>query len=961
MPFLTTIIREGIKGVKPELKRGAKEALELPTEKPAPIKEMPQPKAEEVAPAPKDEAPAIKPVDETAAPVDKAKAQVEAEAADVDAEVRQSLAPEKPVTAKLKPTDPEIVARVDTKAIKLDAEKESAALLSRDLDKFDANDSWQPNFDTFETTDDVVSTIASMAERNKASITEARRGQVTDEQLKLLAAEMHVDGRTLSTVMERKTGEALSAETIVATRQFLSQSASRIRSLAVSVNEGAADDRMKVTLRRQLELHSEVMEQFMGARAETGRTLRAFGIKIGDDMEQLAQMKEVIESAHGKDLETLARGLADVDSIEGLNKLIKEYPKGKLAGVVEEVFINSILSGVKTQIVNITGNALMPIKGMAENAIAARIGKFSSAEDKVLIGEAQAQMFGYISAFNDAMKMAAKAFKHGAASDAMQKYETQYPKAISSQNLDAGGSLMRIADMLNITLPQGLYRGLNKGVDVAGTAIRFPTERLLTPMDEFFKTLARRGDVARNAFREASLRQQAEGLSDDEFVRVMSSYIENPPKAAQSQADDMALYMTFQTPLGERGQQVQSIVNKTPGLKFLAPFIRTPTNLFKMAFGEMTPLGLLSSSFKARQDWAAGGARRHMMMARQAMGMSFAMSAATMTASGRITGGGPSDSKARSTLMATGWRPYSIKVENPMTGDIEYHSYARIEPLAFIIGSVADFTEMTQWSDFEGEEGQRDMDEMAAAIVAGIAQNTMSKTFVRGMSDFTQAMNDPTRYFGSWIEGFGEALVPFSALRRDLTKIQDPTIRAAWEYTDKLKKSSGIAGWADDVPPRRDIYGQVLTHHQGDILGVLSPFPRAKETRDRAKLEIARVMQSTHQVPVTAPSKRISGLKLDVHEYDRLVVLSRSELTDGKGRNFKEALDDLISSDMYDRATEDSKVDLIKKLQHGYDKRARAVLLDENDILNERVYKKKVQNAVDKLGEESVNRMLGGQ
>lgn len=958
MPFLNTLIREAIKGAKPSLKRGAKGALEVPRETPPVKAELPPPtpKQETVTKEPAD----LRPVDD-AAPLPKDTPQIKADEAVVDKQVRESLNPDKPSLGGKTTLDPEIVTRVDAQAAKINADDLADNLLSKDLDQFDANDSWQPNFDTFETTDDVKATIANMAERNAGSIDEARRGVVTDQQLKSLAAEMNVRDEVITTVLEREGGEALNAETIIATRQFLNRSGSRITELAKTITKGEADDKAKIAFRRQIELHREVMEQFMGSRAETGRTLRAFGIKIGDDAEQLKQMKEVIESAHGKDIESLAAGLSHIDTMEGINKVVNEYAKGKLQGVLEEVFIGSILSGMKTQIVNISGNALMPIKGMVETSLAARLGKFASGEDKVLIGEAQAQMFGYMSAFTDGLRMAAKAFRSGVSSDAAYKFETQYPRAISSENLDLGGSLLRAADFLNVTLPEGILKGVDRTTDFVGSAVRFPMERMLSPMDEFFKTMARRGENARQAFRAASFESQSKGLTDDEFVEIMRQQISNPTKQTQKAADDMALYQTFQTPLGEQGQALSSVVNRTPGLKFLAPFIRTPTNIFKIAFGESTPLGLLSPNFKMRQDIAAGGARRHMALARLSMGTGFAMSAALYTSSGRITGGGPSDHKARSALMATGWRPYSIKAENPITGDVEYHSYARVEPLAFIIGSVADFTEMNQWTDFETNEGQEDYDELAALIVAGIAQNTMSKTFVRGLADFTEAMSDPRRYLKGYLQNFAGAMVPFSALRRDLSRIQDPTIRAAWEFSDKMKINSGIPGWSDGAPPKRDLYGGTLTHHQGDLLGVLSPFPKSVQTKDRAKLEVARVMQSTHQVPITMPPKRINGLKMDVHEYDRLTVLSRTELTDGAGRTFKDSLDDLIDSDLYDDATEDSKVDLIKMVQRGYDDMARSVLLDEDDALAERVMQRKIQNAVDKIGSERVESILGGQ
>ena len=51
---------------------------------------------------------------------------------------------------------------------------------------------------------------------------------------------------------------------------------------------------------------------------------------------------------------------------------------------------------------------------------------------------------------------------------------------------------------------------------------------------------------------------------------------------------------------------------------------------------------------------------------------------------GLITGGGPKRQQDRIRLRKTGWQPYSFKI-----GD-KYYPYGRVEPLAMIMGTVAD-------------------------------------------------------------------------------------------------------------------------------------------------------------------------------------------------------------------------------------------------------------------------------
>ena len=205
-----------------------------------------------------------------------------------------------------------------------------------------------------------------------------------------------------------------------------------------------------------------------------------------------------------------------------------------------------------------------------------------------------------------------------------------------------------------------------------------------------------------------------------------------------------------------------------------------------------------------------------------------------------------------------------FRVENPVTGEVTYQSYQRAEPLAFIIGATADAVEILSHAEFDDEltpEEEQAM-QLVNAVVAGIAENTMSKTFLSGVADAIQAMDDPQRYFKGWTDRMAGAMVPYSALRRDLSRIDDPYIRQAWTLAEKLRSSSGIPGWSEEGPLSLDMYGQPRKYRNGAILGVLSPFPDRDMERDPVKHEIAALMEQTNLVPVTMPSKRIDGLKL---------------------------------------------------------------------------------------------------
>lgn len=809
-----------------------------------------------------------------------------------------------------------------------EAKSEAERIMSLRLEDYDPEDIHQPNFDRITTTDEVKATIGDMSEQYKGKIMESRRGIITDQQLNALSEDLGVRKEAVQQVMERESGGTMNAENILAARKMLNDSAGRITTLAKKIKVGEATDQEKVQFMRQIQFHQDYQAQFMGMRAEAGRALRAFNIPAGESELSMAKMRELIDVTSGKSVDKMAEVLADAQSIGEVNKLVKLNWRQKTSGVLYEVYLNGILSGVKTHIVNTSGNALFQGMNIAETAVAAQIGRFLPGKDHVMLGEAKSYLYGALGSWQDAMGYAWRAFKAGE-SGGLGKMETFHRKYIDSQSLEISGPAGRVVDFI-------------------GSVVRIPTERLLTAEDEFFKTAARRGALRQMAHREAMKRQAAENLTDIEADKLIREFMDNPPESALAAMEDTATKMTFQQPLGKNGRYIQSLIANTPGMKWLAPFVRTPVNLFKAGLLERSPLAVFNSEFHA--EIAAGGARRDMALAKVSMGTLTTLAAAMAADSGTITGGGPSNPKARKVLEATGWKPYSIRVEDPLTGEVTYQSYARAEPMAYIIGATADAVELAKYTDTEEDTAYENI---LAAIIGGVANNTMSKTFLSGLSDFNQVLTDPHRYAKYWTERMMGSMLPYSSFRRDLSKIQDPIIRDAWELKEKLKISGGVPGWSEDAPPSLNIFGEARYHANSDILGVLSPFPEAKLVDDPVKLEIANLMEETKQVPLTMPGKRIEGMKLSADEYYDYVNKSRQEIKLG-GMDFQAALRKIMNSTLYLSATPDTQVTLIKDIQHRFDDAARAEMLRTNTELRNRVLRHRAEQARKKYGEDNL-------
>jgi hypothetical protein len=228
----------------------------------------------------------------------------------------------------------------------------------------------------------------------------------------------------------------------------------------------------------------------------------------------------------------------------------------------------------------------------------------------------------------------------------------------------------------------------------------------------------------------------------------------------------------------------------------------------------------------------------------------------------------------------------------------------------------------------------------------------MSKTFLSGIANFSEAMSDPKQYMTGFLESTGAALLPYSAFRRQLSQNQDPLIREAGSFLEKTRNASGIPGWSEEAPPRRDVFGQPMHYRGGSLLGVFSPFPDTTTQADPLMNEIVGVMNETRIVPIAMPGRRIDGLKLSTAEYDELVMISRTEpIFDGN--DFRQQLQETVDSDVYQLGTPDMKATLLKEVQLKADRLARVELEQRNDDFADRMADFRLRKQRKIFGEEA--------
>jgi hypothetical protein len=348
---------------------------------------------------------------------------------------------------------------------------------------------------------------------------------------------------------------------------------------------------------------------------------------------------------------------------------------------------------------------------------------------------------------------------------------------------------------------------------------------------------------------------------------------------------DYARYVTFQRPLGPIGQFISRMTQEWPGLKLILPFVRTPSNIFKYVI-ERSPAAPVVKEW--RKDFAAGGARRDLALAKMALGSGMGLLVAQLAADGKITGSAPADDKARELLMADGWQPYSLRI-----GD-KYYSYQRLDPLASTLGVAADLAAKSEYMTDEEREGA------ASDVVASILKNLSNKTWLSGLADAIQALEDPDRYSGRWFARIaGSMAVPAGAAQ--VARTIDPVMRETKGPMETIR--SRIPGLSQSLLPRRDIWGEEIRSEGGLGPDIMSPVWTSTRRNDPLSNELLSIGAG-----IGKPSKRIGKVTMLPEEYDAYQALA--------GRNTRQGLLGILADPGWMTFTADQKgdeVDGIKK------------------------------------------------
>jgi hypothetical protein len=541
-------------------------------------------------------------------------------------------------------------------------------------------------------------------------------------------------------------------------------------------------------------------------------------------------------------------------------KLVSSNPT--LAKKMQEYYVNSLISGLGTPVVNVYSaffkGAIAPWERMIESVVE------RGAEGKT-IREGLSMFPALVTSFAEAWRFAGRGFLNGApldltyavgSKDVNKFLENFRTKAIGT------GKITTNADG-TVT-----YVEPSKPAEALGELVRLPT-RVSVAVDEFSKAFFRRMEINALKYR------YAYGMSDDQFRKInMRDNLDATPEeiAAARQAlvsklqaidfqdenwmtkmrlaglekeastiTQFAKENTFQADLGKVGNTLTKLRNDYPLLSFVIPFIKTPINITKDFF-RYTPGSALAY---------AGTDKFSNVVAKNLMGLATISSIIGLYESDIITG--HHSDKERATKEAAGIPEMSIKIGN------QWYDYSRIEPVSSTLGFTLDV--MSRYKDLVREGKDAEANKLLSGFMSVMRDNLVEKTFLAGIANFVMAATDAERYGPQILNNTVGSLVP--AVVGSVARLQDPVNKEVDSAIASLKNR--IPGLREELPTKFDILGQPKTVAPGQVLGLAS--------REAEQTPVQQLLDNPY-VNIRPVTKRMYGMELDAEQLSRLRQLT---------------------------------------------------------------------------------------
>lgn len=756
--------------------------------------------------------------------------------------------------------------------------------------------------------------------------------------------------------------------------------------------------RMRQSLQDVTDLHA-VVRGFRNKWGRTGQAMQQRNATLPLDMWDMDELSKLAsEGMTEADAVMVAKkALAAANGDARIAHSIARAPLlTRFGRATQEYWMNALLSGLRTANVNILGPTINSVYRPIERMLGAKLTEGAA----VLKGDAQQalaanktfkQALSQMSALKDSVAesfSSAKSMGLSGENVLDQRVGVHDPgtpkRAISAAafNLSTASAMGRMVDFMGtvVNTPTAIlasgdeftknlnYRSYARGFferealdsGITGDAVK---QHVANQLEKFvyknqlytIQTLFQRG------FDEAKLANP--NATRPELVDLAGRYVkarwESEGKALSAlskEAIEYARDVTFTTPAqpGTVSHGLQRFVYQHPMMRFVLPFINTPMNLIKWTgqrvdfvsaarlaasrvFPESELVGakaLEATKSRFILDMNSGDPKRIAdATGRLATGAGVVTYMYHKAAAGEITGRGPKDPEQRRMLLDAGWLPYSFKF-----GD-KYISYARLDPLASMIGTVADIADYARYAHVDEQDK---METMAWGVAYAAANNFTNKTYLAGVAMWVDAMEDPQRNLAGFMQRFASSFVP-SIAGQAVLPAGDEDMRDVRSILDAIVNRT--PGLSDTLPPQRNVLGEpvkrlkaVGTDAINEWLDWFVPIQATEVSDDLIKQEMVSLRHAFTTPKPEVNGLNLSGVKMPGSEqtvYDRWSEL-HGEVKVG-GMTIRDAMRKVIKSKDYQKLSdvttsdfESPRVQRLNEVIREYRSAAWAQLLKES-------------------------------
>lgn len=550
----------------------------------------------------------------------------------------------------------------------------------------------------------------------------------------------------------------------------------------------------------------------------------------------------------------------------------------------------AMLSGLATHAKNATDSALMIVRELEETGLAAAgfpIRKMMKAagmkvEDGVSPQEVAARAYGLMSAALDSKT-------YIEAADAFIKGTQNKPISSKTEMSDAHiPGVSKVTDLLHAT--DVFFRAFHQNANLYALGVRAARKDGYTGVAAFTEGSSRAHNPTLEMVKEAKRLADQTLLVD--APSMFGEMIEGGKKIRPNMTS---------------GEQAQAFL-----ANFFFPFFRVSDRLIFWAI-RRSPLGVGPWSLDrvSREDWAAGGARRDISIARAAFGTAIIMSYWNAAGEGETEGAAPPKYAKQAALEGAGYLPNSVVSDGQYTDASALNlSFNPFDPQNATAANVASIRKAY-------DKGLADEDETAKALgmaLVAFGSTLANASFAENISTYLDPFiqkeaGSVESASANLVSNVATQFLPAAARQvNDMavdTKVRDTTGDGSFADKVKGRVMNSIPGLSDNLPQKYDVYGD--EKEKGRTLLGLDNYQ--KRDQDEVGKELGRLERTTDKVVVSrAPSK----ITVDGEDY-KLSAEAKQEWQRIQGSYLRDFMKEEMADPAWKTYSDEEKIEIVKE------------------------------------------------